>query len=36
MAKQIAERKRKLKEEKFLKKKAVEEKKKKLEVCFAV
>ena len=32
MAKQIAERKRKLKEDKLLKKRAVEEKKKKLEV----
>jgi len=36
MAKQMAERKRKLNEEKRLKKRAVEEKKKKLEVCGTV
>lgn len=36
MAKQIAERKRKLTEDRLLKKRAVEEKKKKLEVCCTV
>jgi len=35
MVKQMADRKRKLKEDKLLKKRAVEEKKKKLEVCCA-